>query len=198
MFKLSRVLVIVSLLFSQVAHAVFASPIGLAIVPPIEFPNSSFAIAGARVSALWGAHTNVYGFDIGVLGNITDNQFVGIGVSGLANLTRSSATILGLQAAGIANVNSKVNLYGVQIAAIMNHNSAESILWGLEVALGNYSPFMTVIGAQIGIFNQARTIYGFQIGLVNYAENLHGLQIGIANFNPRGIFAVSPLLNIGF
>jgi hypothetical protein len=202
MLKISRILILasflVSFLHAPVAQAVFTSPLGIAIVPPLQFPHSTFSVSGARVSVLWGAHSNVYGIDVGVLGNITDNKFVGIAVSGVANVTKADATIIGLQAAGIANMNQKAHVYGLQVAAVLNYNYAESSLVGFQVALGNYSPFMTVTGAQIGIYNQARTVYGFQIGLVNYVENLHGLQIGLVNFNPNGIFAVAPILNVGF
>lgn len=187
-----------SLLFPSVAQAVFTSPLGVAIIPPLQFPHYTFSVSGARVSALWGGHSNVYGLDFGVIGNITDNRFAGIGVSGVFNLTKSDATIVLLQAAGIANVNAKVHIYGFQLAAVMNYNSAESNLAGFQVALVNYSPFMTMIGAQIGLFNQAKTVHGFQIGVINYTGSLHGLQIGLLNFNPTGLFAVSPGLNIGF
>jgi hypothetical protein len=69
---------------------------------------------------------------------------------------------------------------------------------GLQVALANYGPHMNVYGMQVAAYNKANEVYGFQIGVINVAETLHGVQIGLLNFNKRGLFAVAPLLNIGF
>jgi hypothetical protein len=180
------------------AHAL-VSPISVAIIPPVQFPPSDFTVAGLRVSALWGSHRNVYGFDFGAVGNITQQDFTGLGVSGIFNMTHGSTNILGLQVAGLANVNTqKANIYGLQATAGVNYNEAESTLVGLEVALGNYSPHMSVYGLQVGIYNRALSVAGFQIGLVNDTEVLHGLQIGLINFHRKGLFAVSPILNFGF
>ena len=197
MFKPLRVLIALSFLSSNVAHAIFTSPLGIALIPPIQFPHETFAVAGARASVLWGRHSNVYGFDFGGLGNITENIFAGIQVSGVFNINMGAATLVALQAAAIANHNEKAFVVGLQIAGF-NINKAESVLVGLGVGLVNYSPFMTVNGAQIGIFNQARFVNGFQIGVINYTELLRGIQIGLLNFNPTGLFAVSPFLNVGF
>ncbi|NJM09895.1 MAG: hypothetical protein HC883_03110 [Bdellovibrionaceae bacterium] len=111
------------------------SPVSVSIVPPVQFPPSDYSITGARVSALFGQHRDVYGFDIGVLGNITEQSFVGMGVSGLFNLTRGNTKILGLQAAGITNINKqKTRVYGVQLAGLINKLDAESSVTGLQAA----------------------------------------------------------------
>lgn len=176
------------------------SPLAVAIVPPVQFPSDEFSITGLRVSALWGHHRDLYGVDLGVLGNITDQTFTGIGLSGLANMTHGMTTIIALQAAGLANVNTqKTDVYGVQVSGGINWNSAQSKVVGLQLAiLSNLSPNTTVYGAQIGIYNRAQEVYGFQIGLVNFTKNLHGIQIGLINFNETGIFGVSPILNAGW
>lgn len=176
------------------------SPLGVAIVPPVQFPPSDFTVAGARASVLWGKHRTVYGFDVGVIGNMTELGFGGIGVSGIFNYNRGTANVIGLQAAGLANVNvNKARIFGVQVTAGINSNQAESTLVGLQIApISNYSPFTQVWGAQLGIYNKAREVYGFQIGVVNVAENLHGIQIGLLNFHKRGLFEVAPIINIGF
>jgi len=183
------------------AHARAAvTPVSIAIVPPIQFPPDDFTITGLRASLLWGRHRHVYGVDIGLLGNITELDFVGIGVSGLANYTKGSTTILGLQLAGLANINvQKTTVTGLQMALGVNSNAAQSTVAGLQVALlANLSPFTNVYGAQIGLYNQAQEVYGFQIGLVNSCQNLHGIQIGLVNFHHKGTFVVSPLINVGF
>jgi hypothetical protein len=185
--------------FSLSSASAAVSPLSINLVPPVEFPPSDYAITGARLSILWGHHRNMYGLDLGVLGNITDQDFTGIGISGIFNNTRGTTTIIGLQLAGVTNINTnKTHVYGLQAALGMNDNSAESKIVGVELAAINWSPFTTVDGLQLGIYNRARVVYGLQIGLVNSCENLHGVQIGLVNFNHAGPFAVSPIINVGF
>lgn len=176
------------------------SPISVAVVPPIQFPPNSFSVTGVRASALWGKHRDVYGLDVGLVGNITEQSFTGIGVSGLFNNTRGVTHILGLQLAGLTNINTnKVRVFGVQATLGVNYNSAASTVSGLQLALlANQSPFTDIYGFQIGLYNRAKEVYGVQIGLVNVADNLHGLQIGLINFHHKGTFAISPILNVGF
>ncbi|MCM2282008.1 MAG: hypothetical protein NDI61_09200 [Bdellovibrionaceae bacterium] len=192
-------LFLICFLLIPAAHSA-VTPISVGIVPPVQFPPSDFTITGARVSLMWGRHRDVYGLDVGALGNITEQSFVGIGVSGLVNYTAGTTTVTGLQAAGGANINlNKTNVYGLQIAGLVNSNKASSSVNGLQVALlANLSPFTTVRGAQVGLYNTAQKVYGFQIGLVNVAESLYGVQIGLVNFHHKGTFSVSPIINIGF
>ncbi len=201
MFKTKRInLIVVGLfLFLSTQAQAALSPISLAIIPPVQFPPSDFSVTGLRTSLLWGHHRDVYGFDFGVVGNMTQQRFLGLGVSGVFNYTRGMTTILGLQAAGIANINvQQTSVYGVQIALGLNSNTANAKVVGLQLALGNYSPFTNIYGLQAGIYNKALEVYGFQIGLINSAKSLHGIQIGLLNFNETGLFAVAPFLNIGF
>ncbi len=175
------------------------SPISVNILSPVQFPPSDFSVTGARVSALWGKHRDVYGLDFGLIGNITDQDFVGLAVSGLFNLTRGQTTAIGAQLAGLANVNmQKTAVYGLQLALGLNYNDAASSVTGLQFALANVAAHTDIRGFQVGIYNRAQEVYGLQIGLVNVASNLHGVQIGLLNFNHKGTFAVSPILNVGF
>ena len=183
--------------FMQEAKA-FNSPLAISILPPAQFPSSEFSVTGARVSALYGHHRDVYGLDVGVIGNMTEQRFVGAAVSGLFNQTSGDTTVLLLQAAIGANINmQKTSVYGVQLA-ILNKNDAESKLVGIGLGLANLSPNMNIYGLQAGIYNVARSVYGFQIGLINQTTDLHGIQIGLVNFSKNGGFAVAPILNIGF
>jgi hypothetical protein len=184
-------------LFSTAHGAV--SPIGIDIVPPIEFPPSDFTVAGLRLG-LVGEHRNMYGIDLAAIGNITDLSFAGLAVSGIFNNTRGTTDIVGLQLAGITNINAgKTSVVGLQVAGAINANKTTSSVIGLNVAvLGNLSPNTSVYGLQVGLYNQAYDIYGFQIGLINNVTNLHGLQIGLINFNDKGLFKVCPILNAGF
>lgn len=194
------ILIGVTLLFSGAGANAAFTPLSVSILPPVQFPPSDFSITGARASLLWGNHRDVYGVDLGLIGNITAQDFVGVGVSGIFNATHGTTTILGLQAAGAANINTnKTRVYGVQIALGVNSNSAESRLVGLQLAaLANLADHTNIYGVQIGLYNRAQAVYGLQIGLVNVATSLHGVQIGLMNFNHTGLFSVAPILNIGF
>lgn len=176
------------------------SPVSVSVAPPVQFPPADFSVTGVRASALWGHHRNIYGVDLGLLGNITDQDFTGLAVSGLFNNTRGTTNVLGLQFAGITNINTnKTSVYGLQAALGANYNAAASKVAGVQLALlANVAPFTDIYGAQIGLYNRAKDVYGLQIGLVNIADNLHGIQIGLANFNHKGPFAISPILNVGF
>lgn len=175
------------------------SPVSVAIAPPIQFPPSDFNVTGVRASLLWGNHRSVYGIDVGLLGNITEQTFTGIAVAGGFNKTGGTTTILGLQLAGGANINTnKTTVVGVQAAIGVNYNTAAATVTGLQFALVNLSPFTDIYGFQVGMYNKAKEVYGIQLGLVNIADNLHGIQIGLVNFNAKGPFAISPILNVGF
>ena len=180
--------------------AAAVSPLAVAILPPLQFPSDEFSITGARLSFLWGHHRDLYGIDLGVLGNITDQEFTGLALSGAFNYTKGTTTILGLQFAGLANINNnKTSVYGLQMALGLNSNTATSTVVGVQAALlGNLSPFTDIYGVQLGLYNKAMSVYGLQIGLVNFTSNLHGVQIGLVNFNSKGPFVVSPILNVGF
>lgn len=193
------IFVLLAFLTTPIANAAL-SPLSLNLIPPVQFPPDDFNVAGLRMSVLWGQHRDVYGIDLGLIGNITEQNFVGIGVSGLFNNTRGQTKIIGLQAAGLANVNSnKTDVYGAQLTLGINSNNATSTVTGIQLGLiGNLSGHTTIYGAQIGLYNKAQAVYGLQIGLVNVTKSLHGIQIGLANFNHDGPFAISPFLNIGF
>jgi hypothetical protein len=185
--------------FASKANA-FVSPLSFNLFPPVEFPSSEYSVAGLRLSALWGDQRDLYGIDLGLLGNITEQRFVGAAFSGLFNVTHGDTTVVGFQIAGLANVNTnKTNVVGLQAALGINYHVAESSIEGLELAfIGNYAPHTNIYGAQIGLYNKAQDVYGIQFGLVNSCSDLHGLQIGLVNFNDKGLFAVSPILNVGF
>jgi hypothetical protein len=199
MKSILRILLAATLFLPPFDAQAAMSPLGLAIIPPVQLPPERFSVTGIRLSALWGEHRDVTGIDLGVLGNITEQSSGGIAVSGLFNWNKGVTNAVGLQAAGLANINvNKATIVGLQIAAGLNSNQAESTLVGFQVALANSSPFTRVYGLQAGAYNSARDVYGFQIGLVNVAQALHGIQVGLLNFNHTGLFSVAPLLNVGF
>lgn len=200
MQKSIRFFVVTAAIFlASIAQAAI-SPVGLAIVPPIQFPPTDSGVTGLRFSVLYGRHRDMYGIDLAVLGNVTDQSFVGIAIAGGANIHHGMTTIVGLELAGGVNyMKEKAGVYGVQIAGLMNWMNAEGSVNGFQISLlGNVASHSIVRGAQIGLYNRAKSVYGFQIGLVNDTDHLHGIQIGLANFHRTGLFYVSPVINIGF
>lgn len=192
--------IILSVLTLLTPHGfAFNSPVSFGIAPPVQFPQSEFSVTGLRVSGLWGRHRDMYGIDLGLGGNVTDQDFVGIAVSGLFNITHGSTTAIGLQAAGITNVNTKTtHVYGVQLAGLLNNNIGSSSVNGFQIAAVNKADHTVIRGAQIGLYNKAQSVYGLQIGIVNVCDELHGIQIGLANFHHKGLFVVSPIINVGW
>ena len=176
------------------------SPLSINLVPPIEFPPADFDVTGLRASILWGHQRSVYGFDFGIVGNMTNINMVGIAISGGFNMNYGSVTAIGTQLAGLFNYNAnKTMIYGTQITLGVNYNQAQSVISGLEIAgIANLSKFTNIYGAQVALYNRAQEVYGLQIGIINLCSNLHGIQIGLLNFNDKGLFSVSPILNVGF
>lgn len=190
-------IVLIAFCFSTQSFAAL-SPVGLSIVPPVQFPPSDFSVTGARLSVLWGNHRDVYGVDLGLIGNVTEQSFVGVGLSGLFNKTKGQTVIIGLQGALGWNYNvQKTDVFGLQFAAV-NINVASSSVNGVQFGLANLADHTVIRGAQVGIYNKAQDVYGLQIGIVNVASSLHGIQIGILNFHDKGMFKVSPIINVGF
>ncbi len=199
MSKINKLIILTVIALLTTESQAFNSPVALGLAPPIQFPLREFSVTGVRLSGLWGRHRDVYGLDFGILGNVTDQSFTGIAVSGLFNVTKGTTHAIGLQAAGLTNINTKsAYIYGLQIAALLNNNIGSSVVNGFQIALVNKSDHTVIRGAQIGLYNKAQSVYGLQIGIVNDCENLHGLQIGLANFHHKGLFIVSPILNVGW
>ncbi len=194
--------IILTLLFtfiSTIESQAGVTPLSVGIAPPVQFPASDFTITGVRISGLWGHHRDLYGVDLGGLGNVTEQRFVGLGVSGVFNYTKGTTTILGLQLAGLTNINTnKTDVFGMQLALGLNSNTAVSSVVGIQLAAVNLGQFTDIYGFQAGIYNTAKDVYGIQFGLVNVADSLHGIQIGLINFHKKGLIGVSPILNIGF
>jgi hypothetical protein len=175
------------------------SPLGISIVPPLQFPPENFTVTGLRANVLFGNHQKVYGFDLGVVGNITSQNLTGVQLAGGFNFNKGETHAVLAQVAGGGNWNvNKASIVGIQAAVLVNSNKAESSLVGVGVAALNLTDFTKVYGIQAGLYNSARVVTGFQIGIVNKTDELRGFQIGLINFNNKGLFSVSPFLNFGF
>lgn len=162
-------LLLLGLLFCQKLLA-GASPVGLALVPPVQFPPEKWDVYGLRLSPGYAKHYGVYGLDIGLLN--TAEKGVGLEL-GLVNIVKKYS---GLQ---LGLVNLTTDSYLLQIG-ILNKSRRE---FG---------------GLQLGLINITKEAMGLQLGLVNYAEDLHGVQIGLFNINRDGPILFFPGINIGF
>jgi hypothetical protein len=199
MGRIYKFLIIVGFLASSHIAQASSSPFGLAVVPGIQYPADDYILMGMRIGVLWGNQAEMYGLDLGVLGNVTQAAFGGTAISGIFNINKGTANVWGLQFAGIGNFNlGQTDVHGVQASLLMNYNPADASIHGLSIAPLNLGAGTKVYGLQVGVFNQADTVYGLQIGLINVAKTLHGVQIGFLNFHETGLFQVSPVLNIGF
>lgn len=125
-----------------------SSPIGIDLVPYVQFPNTEFSINGLRLSVV-GMNREARGLDLALIGNITTQTFKGLAISGLFNYNKVTSDIIGLQFATLANINmASSRLYGIQIGA--------------------YNSVNTVYGLQLGLVNVTSNLHGVQIGLLNF------------------------------
>lgn len=170
---------------------------GFSLFPPFQVPKENKPTI-SRVSIFYGKHDVVFWTDVGLIGNITNKEFIGAAFSGVFNYTKGK-TYSPLQLAGLTNINlGETYIFGAQVALGLNSNSGKGAVGGLQIAaLGNIAPLSKVYGAQVGLYNLAESVYGFQIGLINRTKSLHGLQIGLINLNASGPLKFFPVLNIG-
>ncbi|MGZ3798258.1 MAG: LA_2272 family surface repeat-containing protein, partial [Pseudobdellovibrionaceae bacterium] len=171
---------------SQIAYAaeVKDTPVVLSLFSPAQFPPEEYnTVRGLRTNILWGRHRSVYGLDLGIGVNQTDQDFAGFGIAVGLNITNGQTKIFGLQLAGLANFNNeRADIYGVQ-AALINENYGNSKILGMQLGLANISDEGEIYGVQAGLYNSATEVHGLQVGVVNYTKNLFGAQIGLINFN---------------
>lgn len=166
-------------------------PFALGIFPAVEIPAQDWDVALFRLNLFVGRHRDVYGLDVGAIGNETTGEFVGVQAAGLYNrvgwsegafqfagiLNRSAGDFAGLQAAFAANV-------------------ADGTMTGFQCGLVNRAARLD--GLQIGFFNIAETGSGVQIGVWNSAQSLEGLQIGLGNYNADSSIPFFPIVNFAF
>lgn len=167
------------------------SPLGISIFPAAEIPSRDWDVVFLRVNVFVGRHREVYGVDVGAIGNETEGVFVGIQSAGLYNRIGSSEGAF--QLAGILN-RSAGDFVGLQAA--LAANITDGTMTGFQLGLVNRAARLD--GLQIGLFNIAETGSGVQIGLWNSAQSLEGLQIGFGNYNADSSMPFFPVVNFAF
>ncbi len=163
----------------------------VALLPDFETPEAEWDVGLVRVNGLVGRHRRVYGFDIGLVGGITDDDMCGVAMSGVFNNIGSSAGAL--QAAGALN-HAAWEYAGIQFAIGMNWTEGE--MSGVQFALFNVSGKLR--GVQVGAVNVVELGTGFQLGLFNRAERLEGFQVGLINVNLDSSVPCLPIVNFAF
>lgn len=166
-------------------------PFGFALMPKVETPDESWDVVFLRFNLFVGNHRCVYGLDIGILGNMVDQEMGGLEIAGLFNSIGTSSGAFGI--AGILN-HAAWNFSGLQLAA--GFNWTEGAFSGLQIALANKVGRLS--GVQIGAFNFAEKGAGLQIGAVNFSEQLEGFQIGVININRDSAVPMFPVFNFAF
>lgn len=87
-------------------------------------------------------------------------------------------------------VSSVSEMIGAQIA-LLNHVAFSN---GAQVGFLNLSN-NTIIGAQVGIVNQAEYVKGVQFGILNYARIIEGVQLGLINIAENGYLPAMVFIN---
>lgn len=136
-----------------------SSPLALGILPMLETPEVNSEITGFRLNLGVGEHVDVYGLDIGVIGNKVRREIGGIQIGVLFNTAGESGGAL-------------------QLAAICNYVTGD--FSGAQIGIFNLAE--KGCGLQLGIVNKSTTFQGLQIGVFNINSTSSVPFFPIVNF----------------
>ncbi|MCP4137197.1 MAG: ankyrin repeat domain-containing protein [bacterium] len=198
------------LLYISIIISLFTVPaaayIGVSAVPPLAI-NEDGRNKIMQLNILYGEAENVYGFNIGSINSVEDELF-GIQLGGLGNI--GDADIFGLQFAGISNSGRSMNGIQFSLFANITEKAMNGIrlfgcvnisdeMNGLEIGgLGNFVSDETR-GIQLAsLYNINGEFYGFQFAAFNVGGIMKGIQIGgaanITHYLAEGV-QLSGLIN---
>jgi hypothetical protein len=147
----------------------------------------SYGVAGFEAGGIVNINkSNVDGFQVSCLVNLSGRDVNGFQASGLLNLT--TGNVKGCQLSVISNFGADT-VKGVQVAGIVN--VCDKKLSGLQL-----SPVANIsrgdeTGAQVaGLVNYAANPR-FQLGLINIADTSDGAPLGVINIIRHGYYAIS-------
>ena len=152
----------------------------IAVAPYVAVPPFVSSAYGLRLSIFSGYHENMYGLDLGLIGNITTKTHAGTSISTIYNYSREQI-VGGLQFAGVTNVVYKsLHGFGLQLSgANVVLGKGDFIGWQLGF-IGNTAHKVNIAGFQLGtLFNTAKNFWGFQFGMIGFAKNLGGVQFAL-------------------
>ena len=135
-----------------------ASFAAFGVVSMLSFPNANHEIDGFRFNLFVGEHVDVYGLDIGILGNIVRREFNGLQIAPLFNRIGESGGSL------------QVSIF----------NRCHGYFSGLQVGGANIAE--KGAGAQIGFLNVGNNFQGLQIGVVNMISDSNHPLLPFINF----------------
>lgn len=159
----------------------------LAIFNPVQLFSAPCDVYGVRLDLPYGKNNLLYGFDLGIVNQLTD-EMRGAQV-GLGNI---SGPMYGMQMGG-ANL-AFGETVGWQAGGL---NAAKTSAGGLQTGVINIGAEFD--GLQIGGFNFAEDYAGLQIGIINVCHTLTGVQIGALNFILNGQYLLfCPVINLSF
>lgn len=173
---------------AEPAHGFF--PVGLYLLPNIGFPGEHWDVGPLRISIIAGRNRDVYGLDLGLVGNMSTEEFTGFQAAGIFNRVGHSDGAV--QFAGIFN-HSCGDFAGLQVAIA---NIVDGEMDGLQIGLYNRSSVLD--GMQLGFVNIIDSGDGIQIGVINSARELDGLQIGVINVIRDSTMPFLPIVNFAF
>lgn len=173
---------------AEPSHGFF--PIGIYLLPNIGFPGEHWDVGPVRVNIIAGRNRDIYGLDLGLVGNMVTEEFTGLQSAGVFN--RIGHSDGAVQLAGIFN-KCYSGFTGLQVAIA---NVVDGEMDGLQIGLCNRSSVLD--GMQLGVVNIVDSGDGVQIGVINSARELDGLQIGVINVIRDSSMPFLPLLNFAF
>lgn len=180
----------------------YASPVGLSLAAPLQFPSTVDSVYGFRYNVFMALNKDMVGFDLGLVGintgclkglqinafNWVNESVAAFQIGALANVALDDVAAFqigtfnivrgdfaGLQL-GLVNVEDE--LAGFQIGGLINWNSADAC--GVQFGAGN-ADIENFSGFSCGAVNWAGEMTGCQLGVINVAERAAGLQIGVMN-----------------
>ncbi|MBR7180972.1 MAG: hypothetical protein IKD42_05105 [Kiritimatiellae bacterium] len=175
--------------YGDVDHPV--TPLTVAVADPVQFPFNNWKTYGLRLNIFDGRSFSVRGVDLGLVGmtqndfrgvsactaNWVEGDMYGIQLGCLGNVVNGYTWAL--QASGIINYNQSA-FSGLQMSLI-NFNSA---LFGFQAGLLNWDRGICY-GLELGGVNvNDNEFHGWTVGAINYSERLFGTQIGLVNVVP--------------
>lgn len=131
----------------------------ISLFPAFEAPCANYEIDGLRLNIGVGEHVDVYGVDLGVIGNKVRREVGGLQIGVLFNTAGESGGAL-------------------QIAAICNYVTGD--FSGAQIGLFNLAE--KGCGLQVGLVNKSVHFQGLQIGVLNFNEASPVSFFPIVNF----------------
>jgi len=213
----------VFLVVPQYGWAGGCTPLQISLFPPYQLVSAEKDVCGLRLNLLVGDNVNIYGLDLGVMGDASESK-MGIMLNLFSNYNSGGST-KGIQIGGMGNVQFIPDMQGIQIAGLINlnlnrlnfltnKNIGGSGTKGIELAGCLNLNFGDIDGIQIaglantggevrgiqiaGLFNVATSVRGIQIGLINGTQELSGLQIGLINYIGESPVPILPVINLKF